>query len=156
MRAPWNLHRSGAGVFALGVALVLACESPMDEDARPGWELRPGILLHRGIPSFVQMPDTVARGASFQVAFTTFGIGCDEPGQVRTRVQGSAVEIFPYDWTPVQPPAQPCSRPDSMVFVIPHSAELRVSAIGPATIRIRGRREPGGTAVTLVTSIVVR
>ncbi len=133
--------------------LAIACNDPVAPDPRPGWLLKPAILLHHGIPTLMHVPDSVPPGAQFSIAFVTFGPGCDEVGETLNTVNGNEIEIHPLDWTPVRPTAM-C--PDSIVRIFPHSVEVQVNQSGPARVRVHGRREPGGTDVIFAATIQIR
>jgi hypothetical protein len=137
----------------VAVAIALACSDPVEPDPRPGWQLLPGILLHNGIPAVMQVPDSVALGQNFSVAFVTFGTGCDEAGETTSTIMGSAIEIMPVDWRQIDPPP---SCPDSIVSVFPRAVDVRVDVTGPARVRVHGRREPGGTSVVFAATVQVR
>ncbi len=148
--------RARAGVLgAGGLALLLSCESATAPDGRPGWALQPSILLHHGVPAFVQIPESVRRDSLFQVGFTTFGPGCDEQGGTEVDITGMTINVHPMDFTPVTAPtAGPC--PANVVRIFGRVIKVRFRQPGEGVIRVFGRREPGGQAITLTARLTVR
>ncbi|MCI0432152.1 MAG: hypothetical protein L0271_00690 [Gemmatimonadetes bacterium] len=139
-----------AGLFSI----ALACDSPTaPADPREGWTLQPGILLHHGVPAFLQVPDSIRRDVPFQVGFTTFGPGCAEEGGTEVEVNALTAEVHPMDWIPDRPPAETCT--DRIVRVFARIVQVRFGTIGEGVIRINGRREPGSTKVIFTARVVV-
>ena len=141
------LLRLAAGAALLG---SLACSDPVIIDNR---QLRPGILVNDGIPAQIDVSLTVDRNQPVTVTISTFGTGCDEIGDTQVNGQGNEIEIVPRDWFVIPLPRQVCSA-DVRLFT--HTAQLSFTQTGAATIRIRGRREPAGDEITLVTNVTVR
>lgn len=136
------------------LAFVLACESPTAPAARPGWVLRPSILLHNGVPAFLFAPVTVARDSLFGVGFTTFGPGCDEQGGTEVVVTGMTIEIVPMDWTPTTARTGAC--PATVIQVFSRAVSVRFREAGEGVVRVMGRREPGDDRVTFIARVTVR
>ena len=91
------------------------------------------ISISPGHSAQIIAPDSVARGAGFQVSVRTIGGGCTrEIGRTLWNVSGRLVEIRPYNKT----------RQSGACYLdiidITHTIRTRIDQAGPATIRVYG------------------
>ena len=134
-----------AGVLLLVLGLS-ACER---------WERVIGTLEHYGDTAQVVVPDTVARGAAFPVRVTTYGGGCIRKGSVETDIEGLRAMVTPYNerirsgW----PVRIDCT--DDLAFYT-HTATLRFTRAGVATVVIQGLRKPEHDTITVTRTVVIR
>jgi hypothetical protein len=118
-------------------------------------EVVPGRIVQQEDTARLELPDTVARGVLFTVTVTTLEGGCVRRA-ARTDVVMTDLlaEITPYN---VRTRSAVCT---SDPVAIPHTARIRFTGTGLATVRIRGvsnRGEPDQLEwVTLERQVVVR
>jgi hypothetical protein len=96
-------------------------------------EVVPGRIVQQEDTARIDLPDTVARGALFSVTVTTLEGGCVRRA-ARTEVVTTDLlaEITPYN---VLVRSEFCT---SDPVGIPHTARIRFTGTGLATVRIRG------------------
>ncbi len=146
-----NLYRNAVGLVALGT--FLACTDAGDVTEPVVEQLR-GALEWYGDTAGVELPDTVDVATDFAVTVSTFGGGCTSLGLTEARTEGSVATIEPFDSVVTRlPPGAFCT---DVLRTFDHVATIRFSDLGVATLRIVGRREPGGESVTLERTVVVR
>jgi hypothetical protein len=101
----------------------------------------PALVIFYGDTSRVAAPDTVARGTSFGVSFTTYGGGCTRAiSHTDVTITGNVAVIRPYDRTDDGPFACP-----DILLLLTHSAQLNVDAPGSFTIRVIGQQRGAST-----------
>lgn len=101
----------------------------------------------------IDAPDTVAVGAAFTVATTTYGNGCVRKGRTEVERSARTARLTPYDVRPH--PDRDLACPEILLM---HRHEARLVSVDPGTfvVEVRGRREPGGDLVTARHDVVVR
>lgn len=140
---PSILHRAG-----LAALLCAAC-SPTEPGA-PVREL--GYIESYPSPVEATVPATARAGEPFTVRVVTRGSGCTSAGDTEARVSGAAADVSPYDLRQ-EGPGIAC--PD-ILRSLTHEATLRFDAPGTATVRVHGRREPGGDRLTVTRTVTIQ
>jgi hypothetical protein len=116
----------------------------------------PALVIFYGDTASIAAPDTVARGAPFEVRVRTFAGGCTrEIARTEVRAAGDLVEIRPYNR---RRRSEVCT---SDLLFLEHRAHVTLEAQGPATIRALGEQRDGSTggrdvAARLERRVVVR
>lgn len=88
-----------------------------------------------GPAQVIVAPDTVSVGEPFEVTTYTIGLsGCWRGDGQTTQLQGSVVEIRPYD---SHSGSELCT---GMIVFIDHRSTLQLSSAGEWTLRVQGRR----------------
>ena len=149
MRKP---PKSVCRLSVIAAALAASCSNP-EAVTGQGRELLRGAIEFFGDPVEITAPDAVTAGAPFAVTVTTYGNGCVALGETRVTVSGLTVVVEPFDWVAQQPPGAAC--PEQLIL-FSHLATVEIVERGTATLRVRGRREPGGELLEVERSIVVR
>lgn len=117
-------------------------------------ERLPGVISFYGHPMVVEIPEAVDRGVEFQVTVHTFGGGCVDQGHTEVSVAAGSVEVRPYDvFVTHMPESYACT---DILNRFPHRATLRLDQPGTATIRVRGRAQPGDTPLVIERTVLVR
>ena len=99
----------------------------------------------------IQLPATVEAGQEFTVTIgTTWSDLCARRGTVEILSDGRDVVLTPYDYVTE---GAICGQ---MVQGFTHTATLRLTSAGGATILIRGRTGPRGEVVAVEREIIVR
>jgi hypothetical protein len=111
-----------------------------------------GFLELYGSPLEVTVPENVRTGEPFTVTVVTRGGGCTTAGDTEVALGGAAADVSPYDLTATGPNV---ACPD-ILRAFTHEATLRFDALGTATVRVHGRREPGGETITVTRTVNVR
>ena len=135
-----------AAAFCLGCG-VLATEPEIR------WELRPGTLEFHDEPIAIDLPQVAAVGLTAVITVRTFGGGCTQQGPTEVEVAGLTAIVQPMDSAIVPFPDLACT---SELRFFEHRAELKFDHAGVATVRVLGRREPGGGPVELERTLVVQ
>lgn len=139
-------------LIPLAAALLAGCDAlgPGGGDR----ERRPGILASSSdTTAQVTLADTVALGAPVALRVITVGNGCTRQGETEVDAAPRAADVRVYDYAPR--PSADVVCPDIRV-ALPHEATLRFTQPGAATVRIHGRREPGGAPLVITRAVVVR
>lgn len=142
---------------ALGLATTLGCAERMVDrrDARGrDTERRLAVIEFFGDSAPLSVPDTVAVGAPVEVAVRSYASGCVGPGETDVALTGLRAEVKPYDYYVTRLPENAACTDELRMFE--HTATVRFATPGRATVRVRGRREPGGTGRTFERAVVVR
>jgi hypothetical protein len=118
-------------------------------------EVVPGLIVYQEDTARIDLPDTVARGSLFSVTVTTLEGGCiRRAARTDVVVTDLLAEITPYN---VRERWDFCT---SDPVAIPHTARIRFTGTGLATVRIRGASNPWQRErpewVTLELPVVVR
>lgn len=127
-----------------------ACRSALD----PLGELRLGVIQYYGDSIRIVLPDSVRVGDAALVSVSTYGERCGvRQGETRVRVAGLLAEVAPFD--SLVPPRSDvgCTL---MLVRFEHVAAVYFAQSGLGTVRVRGRREPGGEAIEVERAILVR
>lgn len=100
-------------------------------------------------------PDTVEAGVDFPVTVTTLGGGCERGGETESEVRGGVATVTPYDYTHLH-----AACPDILRTFV-HTASVRFTVPGEATVRAQGRRvgidtPRAGVLATVEKRVVVR
>ena len=137
------------------IALVAALALPAGCDALgPGfnYDVRPSILEAgpEDAPQ-VTVPAQVRAGEEFTVAVVTYGDGCSDRGNTESAAQRARVDVYPFD---VYPKGEnvACTRE---LRLHRHEVVVRLEQPGTGTVRVHGRRLPGGEAVTATRTLTV-
>ncbi|MEW5931336.1 MAG: hypothetical protein AB1941_28045 [Gemmatimonadota bacterium] len=136
----------------LAVPALLALAACGGGLSDPGSRRVPGVIdTGGGGDRALAVPDTVAAGAPFTVAVTTFGSSsCTRPDGAELEVRGLVAEVVPYDREAAG--ARVCTD-DLAPF--PRDVTVRFASPGRATVRVRGRDLRGRPAV-VEAGVVVR
>ena len=122
-------------LLVAGIATLCGCA-----DAGPkGYDQPATIILYRD-SSRIVAPDTVTRGASFDVTFDTYGGGCSSKGETTTEQIGAAVLLRPYHH---MTGADACTR---ILYIFRHTVPARIDTKGSALIRLIGVEAEGRPA----------
>lgn len=103
-------------------------------------------------PIVVAVPDTVQRGAPFEVSVATYGGGCMWIGPTKTMIWGNTIVVAPYDSTLVGKDAV-CTLE---LKTFPHTVTLAWPSSGEVTVAIHGLVRPTGVERTYLRTVVVR
>lgn len=117
-------------VFLLCVVVpgIAACRALDPTLTDPAW------IVLRGDTATITVPDTVERGAGFQVSVETFGGGCiRQIAKTEQKVSGNLVEIRPFNEFTKPEGRQLCAAD---VLMITHTVTVEVKQSGPGTIRV--------------------
>ena len=137
-----------------GCALAAACSatSLFNLGARDDAAL----IIFYGDTSRISAPDTVARGVSSEVAFSTFAGGCiRRVARDDVTATASAVEIRPYDHNSG---GDVCTAD---LLLLKHTVQMRLDTPGHFVIRLIGQQRGATTGSTngpaeLIRPVVVR
>jgi hypothetical protein len=134
-------------------AAAVGCHSSTGPDISPDV----GVIEHYGDgpAGLIDAPAVVRAGQDFTVTVRTFGGGCvSAAGASVTYHRPPALDlavVVPYDNTRV-PAGVACT---SDLRRAPRDVTLRFTTPGAATIRVEGRREPGGGRAALEVPVTV-
>ena len=117
------------------------------------WELHPGTVEFYDQPITIEVPEAATVGVPVGVTVGTFGGGCTAQGPTEFAVSGLAATVQPMDSSIVPFPDLACTEE---LLVFEHRVELRFAEPGVATVRVLGRREPGGGPFEAERTIIVR
>lgn len=117
------------------------------------WELHPGTVEFYDQPVTIEVPEAATVGVPVVVTVGTFGGGCTAQGPTKVAVSGLAATVQPMDSSIVPFPDLACT---AELLVFEHRVELRFTEAGVATVRVLGRREPGGGPFEAERTIRVR
>lgn len=113
-----------------------------------------GLIRFHEDPLVLQVPGTVAVGSTFDVTVGTYASGCIEQGDTEVSVLGRVASVRPYDvFVTAMPPYYACTRE---LILYTHRASLRFDEVGPATVTIYGRVQPGDSVVAVSRSVQVQ
>ena len=127
------------------LVLTAACDV-VDPDV----ETQLGTVFAFNQPSAALIPDTVLAGVPFTIDLRTFGDSCVTFTRTEIETDGNVVEIRPYDRIDT---SDPC---DGVMRTINHAVTLHFPVTETVTIRVIGRRAPGGQEERLEKRVVVR
>jgi hypothetical protein len=136
----------------LSLGAAAACSLITVDEVRR--ERQPAVIRFYSDPMFVQIPEVVDRGTDFEVAVRSFGNGCVDQGDTEVSVAGGVGEVRPHDIFVTHMPRN-FACPD-ILRVHLHRATLRFDQSGAATIRVRGRSQPGDTPLVIERTVQVR
>lgn len=131
--------------FVVAVSALAGCSGPL----APVDGKHLGVISFHSDPIVVQAPDTVRAGSGFDVGVRTYGNGCTSQDGTRVRVEGSVVEVRPFD---VHSGAAVC---DDILKMFDHRTSWTLGESGSFEIRFIGMAMPGKSTVTIVRSVVV-
>jgi hypothetical protein len=99
--------------------------------------MEPGIIVSYGDTAGITVPDSIARGATFQVSVATFAGGCTrEIARTDYTVSATLIEIRPFNRTKR---SQVCWRD---LLMLTHTVTVRIDEPGPAVVRIIAAQRP--------------
>lgn len=105
----------------------------------PDQDVVPARIIREERAAPITLPGTVSRGAQFSVTVTTLEGGCvRRAARTDVTTSGLLAEITPYN---VRYVSVICT---SDPVAIPHTARIRFTEPGTATVRIRGVRDLSG------------
>lgn len=137
---------SSVHVGALAIAVLVAgCERTAGPDERR----KTGTIRFFEDPVLTRVPDTVAAGRSFSVSIRTYGGGCVRKGDTEVAQEERSATVTPFD---VHSGANVCT---AELKLFEHTATVTFRSPGSATVRFRGRAEPGDSVVTVSRPVVV-
>jgi hypothetical protein len=111
-----------------------------------------GTVEFYGDPLVVTIPDTIAVGATFEVAVRTYGGGCETIGPTETTVRGDTIVVAPYDFT-TQGVDVVCTMELKHFH---HSVSLSWPTAGDLHVLVRGWVEPAGAERTYPYRVVAQ
>ena len=148
-------HRRSLQLGAAALAALAACDAstaPDDAgDSVDGLGRQPSFLLGSGDSARVVLPDTIAVNGAATIVVPTAGGGCVREGDTEVAVSGLAADVRPYDYFPTDP-GTVCTAD---FRELRHTATLRFTQTGRATVRVHGRTRPD-RAVVVTRTVVVR
>jgi len=130
-----------------GTALLGAC-SLLDEEAYLRY---PGAIEYYAQPALISVPDSVRVGESFTVAVATYGAGCSDADRTQTSQSGLVGHVTPYDIERTTS-GSACG---AEMRTHGHTATLRFTEAGTATVNFYGIRLPGQEAISFQRTVVV-
>ena len=141
---------SGLAVLA-GLALAaVACRSTTEADAPD--EL--GVIEFYGERTGVlDLPASVTAGHDVAVTIRTFGDGCASVAGTGVRYRGALAIVLPYDNQGSRAAAG--TGCPNILHRLSHTVNLRFPTPGRATVRVEGRREPGGGTTAVEATLTV-
>ena len=140
--------------MALLLALALSAGCRLSTGNEIVRERQLGLIRVHEDPLVVQVPGTVAVGSTFEVTVRTYGDGCIEQGDTEVSVVGRVASVRPYDVFVTDAPASYACTRELRLYT--HRASLRFDEVGPATVTIYGRVQPGDTTVAVSRSVQVQ
>jgi hypothetical protein len=151
---PTGARRACIAIIALAGCSLAACgaTSLFNLGARDDAAL----IIFYGDTSRISAPDTVARGVSFEVSFSTFAGGCiRRVARDDVTATASTVEIRPYDHNSG---GNVCT---SDLLILKHTLLTRLDTPGRFVIRLIGQQRGASTGITngpaeLTRPVVVR
>ncbi|MBW3573106.1 MAG: hypothetical protein KY467_18575 [Gemmatimonadetes bacterium] len=137
------IHR----ILQVSAAALLAGCSVLGPD---GGERLGVIQILPSSPAEVSVPQNAQRGEAFTVTVITHGGGCLSKGPTRVRTTGATAEVRPYD---VHSGANVCPAD---IQLYQHTATLRFSDPGTATVHFVGIGHPGAEVVTVTRTVAIQ
>ena len=123
-----------------GVTLAVAIGCSAADLVAPGTHDDSALIIFYGDTSHIVAPDTVVRGAAFEVSFTTYGGGCTRSvARTDLTISGAVAEIRPYDTTVG---GSTCTA--DLLF-LRHVARVQAATAGTFTIRVIGQQRGAST-----------
>lgn len=104
-------------------------------------------------PIVVHTPDSVRVGNVFPVTVRSYGGGCITQGHTDVTINGLGAVVTPYDTVVTRAPENYACTMELRHYE--HVAHLAFDRPGSAAIRFQGRREPGGTIISVSRTVVV-
>jgi hypothetical protein len=136
-------------VIAVVLALLLgACAMPLPTETSESRDI--GFI--RGFNTDdprISMPDSVARGASFDVTVVSYGNGCVSRHSTQLLLQPSGATVIPFDAT-----KRHFACPD-ILLSLEHRATLHFQTPGERRIVFRGRTLPDSTIISVERTVTV-
>jgi hypothetical protein len=148
---PW-IHIVSFRTSITAAAFCLGC-GVHSAEPEIRWELLPGTLEFHDQPIAFDLPQVAAVGLTTVITVRTFGGGCTRQGPTEVEVTGLTAIVQPMDSSIVPFPDLACTEE---LLVFEHRVELRFAEAGVATVRVLGRREPGGGPVEFERTLVVQ
>ncbi|HEX6371964.1 MAG TPA: hypothetical protein VF006_23775 [Longimicrobium sp.] len=146
-----TIRRSLPRLAAAALLLAAACSSlepPINYPAVPGiLELGPSD------PPRIEIPGTARVGEAVTVRVTTYGGGCSRAAMMEIESDGAVIDLRPLDHEPPRGENVFCTRE---LRLLPAESIVFFTRPGTGTVRIHGRRMPGGEAVTLTRTVTVQ
>jgi hypothetical protein len=128
----------GRTVALANCALIAACSSGGVFSGGPRDDA--GLIIFYGDTARISAPDTVTRGVSFEVSFSTFGGGCIRAiARDDVTPKANAVEIRPYDHNSG---GDICTAD---LLTLKHAVAIRLDMPGSYAIRVIGQQRGGST-----------
>lgn len=127
------------------LALIVLATSSCESWLSPGteWVEWPALIEVRQDQPPIDAPETAARGASFNVGFSTVATnGCIQPAGNTVSIEGLDIRIYPRQRERMN--AVACTQ---AITVSPHVVQVTVSSAGTATIHLHGRNSAGDNIV---------
>lgn len=137
-----------AGLCAL--ALAGACSDSPTGGNQTVREI--GAIRYRDFDVDVTVPATARVGQPFTVRVITRAGGCSNADDTEVIVTGSNAVVTPYDIRTTGTNLT-CGDEDQ---VFTHLASVQFDLVGPATVTVVGRREPGDEEVRVVRAVEVQ
>lgn len=113
---------------------------PMDNNAARV----PGVISFgtENLDGVVKVPETIEANKDFQITVITSGNGCVNADETGVILNERSADVFVYDLTTATHPGIACTM---ILKQLPHTATLRFTKPGEATIRVWGREQGGNT-----------
>lgn len=129
-----------------------AAASAQPVAAPEGMRRVPGLLSQYGDGPVVDVPATARVGEAFTATVTTYGGGCTREDVTPVTVKGLEADVRPYQLVPVDQNT-PCTRE---LRITPRPVSITFATAGRATVRVRGRTEPGDSAIVVTRTVEVQ
>jgi hypothetical protein len=136
----------------LAVVALTGCRLITGDEIRRERQLGVIRLGHQTV--VVEIPNAVTRNTDLSVTVSTFGNSCVDKGDTEVTTSGSSAEIRPFDIFVTHAPRNYSCADILRTHV--HGATLRFSQAGLATVRVRGRIEPGGETMVVERQVTVQ
>lgn len=143
------MRRASAILLTAALAACAGDSGPVNPDD----SARLGALSHYNEPVQVTMPGEATVGVPFLVQATTFGGGCERAGETRAATAGLTATVTVFD-EQGRGTRMECTA--DVLHFFAHETTITFAEAGPATVEVRGRREPGGEPFTVVRQVLVR
>jgi hypothetical protein len=147
-----SMTRVAHALRVLAVVALAGCTIITGNRVRRERQL--GWIRFHNDPVVVEVPSTVSRGVDFDVTVRTYGGGCVDQGDTEIMLSGPDAEVRPFDIFVVEMPDNYACTDILKRFT--HRATLRFTQAGAATVRIRGRAEPGGEIIVVERQVTVQ
>lgn len=152
-RIPRRAVRATVALLTTG-SLLAACHD--DGGVQPDSILLPANIVSTFLPgdTLAVVTPAVARvGVPFTIDIRSWGGGCTERDSTTVRVSGRTAEVRPLVREPAPSRDQACF---TIIKQFTHTAAVTLTQAGTATVRVVGRRQDDGRAVTVTRTVTVQ
>jgi hypothetical protein len=141
-------------MWGAAAALLMACHD--DGGVQPDTIVLPANIVSTFLPGdtlAVVTPNTARVGVPFTVDIRSWGGGCTERDSTTVRVSARTAEVRPLVREPAPSREQACF---TIIKQFTHTAAVTFEQAGTATVRVIGRRQDDGRAVTVTRTVTVQ